>query len=111
MRNPLGRRKSALFQERSNQENIASEKVVKKKLTGKGKTIVLNQIDNFYKLDSKYIEKTVYKENELVELKKGTLLHGTYKNLGGLKNIVKNGLIASWFVGERDINEQSKIKS
>ena len=43
----------------------------------------------------------MYKIGEEVFLKKGTLLHGTYKNLEGLKEIVKNGLISSWFIDGR----------
>ena len=34
-------------------------------------------------------------------MKKGTLLHGTYRNIEGLKNIVDEGLIASVFTNGR----------
>lgn len=33
--------------------------------------------------------------------KKGTLIHGTYKNIEGLRNIAKSGLITSWFIDGR----------
>ena len=34
-------------------------------------------------------------------MKKGTLLHGTFKNIEGLKYILKDGLISSWFIEGR----------
>ena len=46
-------------------------------------------------------ESNKYNIGDLVRLKKGTLLHGTYKNFEGLKEIVKNGLISSWFIDGR----------
>ena len=82
-------------------------KVINEKLSGNSKRIVLNQIDNYYDAESYELGKSKYVVGDDVYLKKGTLLHGTYKNLEGLKNIVKNGLIASWFVGERDIKGSS----
>ena len=83
-----------------NKENYV--KVTKAKLKGKAKKIMLNQIDNYYDAkNSSYVSQTKYKLGENVLLKKGTLLHGTYKNIEGLKEILKEGLISSWFVGGR----------
>ena len=73
----------------------------KEMLSGSSKQIVLDQIDRFYKALSIASPKNTYKLGEDVFLKKGTLLHGTYKNLEGLKEIVKNGLISSWFIDGR----------
>lgn len=83
-----------------NKENYV--KVTKAKLKGKAKKIMLNQIDNYYDAkNSSYVSQTKYKLGENVLLKKGTLLHGTYKNIEGLKEILKDGLISSWFVDGR----------
>lgn len=68
-------------------------------LDSKSQKIVLKQIDTFYKSD--YTSKSSYKIGEDVFLTKGTLLHGTYKNIDGLREIVKNGLISSWFIDGR----------
>ena len=82
-------------------------KVINEKLDGNSKKIVLNQINNYYDAESYELGKSKYAVGDDVYLKKGTLLHGTSKNLEGLKSIVKTGLIASWFVGERDIEGNS----
>lgn len=83
-----------------NKENYV--KVTKARLKGKAKKIMLNQIDNYYDAkNSSYVLQTKYKTGENVLLKKGTLLHGTYKNIEGLKEILKDGLISSWFVDGR----------
>ena len=83
-----------------NKENYV--KITKSKLKGKAKKIMLNQIDNYYDAkNSSYVSQTKYKLGENVLLKKGTLLHGTYKNIEGLKEILKDGLISSWFVDGR----------
>lgn len=42
-------------------------------------------------------------------MKKGTLLHGTYKNIEGLREIVKNGLISSWFINGRSSKYPSSV--
>mgnify|MGYP004461834525 FL=1 len=70
-------------------------------LTDNSKKIVLNQINRFYKASNIACPQHMYKIGDKVFLKKGTLLHGTYKNLEGLKEIVKNGLISSWFIDGR----------
>ena len=73
----------------------------KEMLSEDSKKIVLDQIDRFYKANNITSPKNTYKAGDNVFLKKGTLLHGTYKNLEGLKEIVKNGLISSWFIDGR----------
>lgn len=78
-------------------------KIAKKKIKRRNaKRIMLNQIENYYNVIETYKAKeTKYKIGEDVFLKKGTLLHGTYKNIEGLEEIVKNGLIASIFINAR----------
>lgn len=77
--------------------------ITKEKLTNeKSKMIMINQIERFYNYKENYLnESNKYNTGDLVRLKKGTLLHGTYKNFEGLKEIVKNGLISSWFIDGR----------
>lgn len=73
-------------------------KIVKSKLSGKPKKIMLEQIENYYDVkNSEYISQNRFENGENVLLKKGTLLHGTYKNIEGLKSILDDGLISSWF--------------
>ena len=77
--------------------------VTQEKLTNeKSKMIMINQIERLYNYKKNYLnESNKYNTGDLVRLKKGTLLHGTYKNFEGLKKIVKNGLISSWFIDGR----------
>jgi hypothetical protein len=77
--------------------------ITKEKLTNeKSKMIMINQIERFYNYKENYLNgSNKYNTGDLVRLKKGTLLHGTYKNFEGLKEIVKNGLISSWFIDGR----------
>jgi len=64
--------------------------------------LVLRQIDVFYDCVENYLlPKHNYKIGDNVLLKKGTFLHGTYRNMEGLKDIVNQGLIASWFIDGR----------
>lgn len=77
-------------------------KVVNKKIQNpNSKQIMINQINNFFNSLNFTLPPHNYKIGDNVYLKKGTLLHGTYKNLDGLKEIVKNGLISSWFIDGR----------
>ena len=76
-------------------------KKAKEMLTRNSKQIVLEQINRFYNASNIKCLKPTYKIGDKVFLKKGTLLHGTYKNLEGLKEIVKSGLISSWFIDGR----------
>lgn len=83
-------------------------KIVNEKLKGNSKQIMLNQIDKYYN-SKNYIIKRKFKIGEKVLLKKGTLLHGTYKNIEGLKEILKDGLISSWFINARTSKYPSSV--
>ena len=77
-------------------------KIVKKKIKNKkSKAILLEQIETYFNFSDYTIVPHNYKIGDNVYLSKGTLLHGTYKNIDGLKEIVGNGLIAGAFVGGR----------
>ena len=78
-------------------------KIVNDKLKdNNSKNIMIKQINEYYNILDKYKPlKHNYKIGDLVYLKKGTLLHGTYKNFEGLKEIAHNGLISSWFIDSR----------
>lgn len=76
-------------------------KIAKKKFRGKVRKIVIEQIDKYYSTLNLKISYTTYKVGDIVYLKKGTLLHGTYRNIDGLIDIVANGLIASTFTNGR----------
>ena len=65
------------------------------------KELLLKQIDNYFNCPTTLNIRHNYKINDDVYLKKGTLLHGTYKNIDGLKSIVESGLISSLFVDGR----------
>lgn len=66
------------------------------------KNIMIEQIEKYYKIKDNYNCKlNNYNIGEDVILPKGTLLHGTYKNIDGLKEIAKDGLISSWFIDGR----------
>ncbi len=62
---------------------------------------MINQINRYYKSKEYVLIKNKYNIGDKVYLKKGTLLHGTYKNIEGLKDIIKDGLISSWFIDGR----------
>ncbi len=82
----------------------------KKRLKGKSQEIFLNQIERYYNLKENYKpKKHSYKIGDDVYLKKGTLLHGTYKNLDGLNEIIKNGLMSSWFIDARETKYPSSV--
>lgn len=68
----------------------------------KARKVLLEQVDTYYNVIKGYNpQKSSYKIGDRVKLEKGTLMHGTYKNINGLREIVKNGLISSWFVEGR----------
>ncbi len=68
----------------------------------KARKVLLTQVEVYYRCINEYKQKVCeYKIGDRVKLKKGTLMHGTYKDFIGLKNIVKNGLVSSWFVEGR----------
>ena len=80
------------------------------KRTPSAKKFLLSQINNYYYAkNSGYIVNNEYNIGDDVYLKKGTLLHGTYKNIDGLKEIVKDGLISSWFVDARGSKYPSSV--
>ena len=72
-----------------------------KSISDISKEIIINQINLFYSISNFILPKNKYNIGDLVYLKKHTLLHGTFKNLDGLIDIVNNGLISSWFINER----------
>lgn len=82
---------------------------IEKKLNDNSKRIMIEQIERYYKAKSGVLVRNNYKIGDDVFLKKGTLLHGTYKNLDGLKEIVNDGLISSWFVNGRGTKYPSSV--
>ena len=84
-------------------------KLVNSKLNGNSKEIILKQINNYFKAKELPVPKCNYKIGDDVYLKKGTLLHGTYKNIEGLEEIVKNGLVSSWFIDGRGTKYPSSV--
>lgn len=85
-------------------------KIVKEKFSKNTQSLVIRQINNYYKAKENYrIEKSKYNIGDKVKLSKGTLLHGTYKNIDGLKEILKDGLISSWFVNSRTSKYPSSV--
>lgn len=82
------------------QKNILN--IIEDKFSNLGKNIMLEQVKRFYEIENiVFNEEKKYNIGEEVFLKKGTLLHGTYKNLDGLRQIVKTGLVASDFINSR----------
>lgn len=76
--------------------------IIEKKFTNISKALIQEQLKNFYQAKENYVPKNnEYKIGEQVYLKKGTLLHGTYLNYEGLKEIIKNDLLASYFIDGR----------
>ena len=70
--------------------------------TKEAKDFLISQIDRYYNAkNSGYVPTNNYNIGDEVKLKRGTLLHGTYKNIDGLKEILKDGLISSWFIDAR----------
>ena len=84
-----------------NKENYIE--IINEKIKNKNsKQIMINQINNYYDSKANYKKKKHnYKIDDQVLLKKGTLLHGTFKNIEGLKYILKDGYISSWFIEGR----------
>lgn len=76
--------------------------IIEEKFTNQSKYIMINQFKRFNEIKSTPLpNEKKYNIGEEVILKKGTLLHGTYKNLDGLKHIATNGLVASDFINSR----------
>ena len=76
-------------------------RITKSKLNKLSADIMIKQIEKYDEAKSFKLSNHNYKVGDEVILKKGTLLHGTYKNIEGLKEIVKDGLISSWFIDGR----------
>ena len=75
-------------------------RISKEKLNENSSKIMIHQIEEYYNTKNYVINKK-YNVGDIVKLERGTLLHGTYKNLDGLKEIAKDGLISSWFIDGR----------
>lgn len=87
--------------------NIINNKL---KENDKARNTLLNQVEAYYRALNEYeTRNNNYKIGDRVHLEKGTLMHGTYKNINGLKYIVKNGLISSWFVSGRKSKYPSSV--
>lgn len=76
-------------------------KIVDEKLSDSSKKIMIEQINKFYEAKSYKLDKHKYEVGDDVKLLKGTLLHGTYKNIDGLISIVNDGLVSNIFTDSR----------
>lgn len=76
-------------------------KIVDEKLSNSSRKIMVEQINRFYEAKSYKLDKHKYKVGDDVKLSKGTLLHGTYKNIDGLIAIINDGLISNIFTDSR----------
>ena len=83
--------------------------ITNSKLNNLSSKIMIKQIDNYYASKEYILPKHNYKVGDDVFLKKGTLLHGTYKNIEGLEEIIKDGLISSWFIDGRGSKYPSSV--
>lgn len=73
-------------------------KYVNDNFIGKTKELLINQIDKFYEYKDNFeLDKHSYKLGDDVYLKKGTFMHGTYKNMDGLDIIAQDGFTAGTF--------------
>ena len=78
------------------------EDYTKKNFKGKSQQLVLEQIEHFYDCLTNFkLNDHKYKIGDNVILKKGTYLHGTFRNIDGLKDIANQGLIESGFIDGR----------
>ena len=84
-------------------------RITNEKLNNNSKGIMLEQIERYYDAKQFILPSCKYKVGDTVKLPKGTLLHGTYKNLDGLKEILKDGLISSWFIDGRGSKYPSSV--
>ena len=77
-------------------------KIINEKISGSAKDILLKQVDLFFDSTNNFKQAPHnYKKGDLIRLDKGTLLHGTYKNIEGLEKIAKEGLICDLFSSGR----------
>lgn len=77
------------------------DKVKNNIINNNSQIIMIEQIKRYFDYKNTSIKLKKYKIGDEVFLEKGTLLHGTYKNLDGLREIINNGLISSWFIDGR----------
>lgn len=93
-----------------NKDNYIDAVKNNNKCTQSAKELLISQIEKYYKFkNNNYIYNNKYNIGDEVYLKKGTLLHGTYKNLEGLLEIANNGLISSWFINSRGTKYPSSV--
>ena len=93
-----------------NKEEYIKQVKEKSGLSSQAKEFLLAQINKYYEAkNSHYVPNNNYKIGDDVKLKKETLLHGTYKNIDGLKEILKDGLISSWFIDGRGSKYPSSV--
>ena len=83
--------------------------IINERLKGITKNIMLNQLNNYYEAKEITLPNCKYILGDEVILKKGTLMHGTYKNIDGLEEILKDGLISSWFIDGRKSKYPSSV--
>ena len=86
----------------NNKDNYIKD--VKNRFTGKAKDLLLNQIELFYKTNQK-IEKTKYEVGDLVQLTKGTFIHGIFGDIDNFDFTISNGFIATDFTNEPRSNK------
>lgn len=73
-------------------------KYINDNFVGKTKELLINQINKFYEYKDNFkLDEHNYKVGDEVFLKKGTFMHGTYKNIEGLDIITKEGFTAGTF--------------
>ena len=73
-------------------------KYVNDNFVDKTKELLINQIDKFYEYKDNFeLDRHNYKLGDDVYLKKGTFMHGTYKNMDGLDIIAQDGFTAGTF--------------
>lgn len=84
-------------------------KITKERLDDRYSKIMIDQIEKYYEAKEYSLDKCKYNIGDTVKLDKGTLLHGTYKNIEGLQEIVKDGLISSWFLDSNTSKYPSSV--
>lgn len=84
-------------------------RIVKDKLENPAQKIMIDQINKYYDAKKFQLPNHKYQIGDDVNLEKGTLLHGTYKNIDGLQEILKDGLISGWFIEGRSSKYPSSV--
>lgn len=83
--------------------------IINNKLNGNSKDILIKQVERFYLAKNTILPVNNKRIGDKVYLPKGTLLHGTYKNIEGLRTIASDGLISSWFIDGRKSKYPSSV--